>query len=110
MINKIRDFVADIKIFMGRAQSYVSLANSGMIGILFLSKMKELEYISWDLNQALIPIFFLSVLGMIGIGYIEDKIKLHDAENRRVADRNPYMKDIIERLDRMEKQNKGELK
>lgn len=98
----IKKIFADIKIFIGRAQSYVSMLNSGMIFFLFLSKVKDAGYIHIELEKLMVVLFFITLLGMILIGFIEDKLKLHDEENKRVWDRNPHIKDIIARLERIE--------
>lgn len=102
----LRTKFVDIKIFIGRAQSYVSMMNSGMILFLFLAQVKAAEIITWPIENMILLIIPIGILGMAFIGWVEDKFKVHSEENKRVSDRNPRMDEIIERLKRIEK-NQG---
>ncbi len=44
-----------------------------------------------------------TVVGLITLGWMEDRLGLINGEHRWNGDRNPYLREIVERLDRIEK-------
>lgn len=90
-----------MKVYISRALSYASLVN--MVLILFLA-LSNLEKYGIDirLETWLIPIVVFVFFLLILIGFMEDKMGFFEEEQRVHAVRNPGMKEIIERLDRIE--------
>jgi len=113
IMNKVfiafRKIFTDVKIWLGRAQSYIAIINAGMIMFLFLDKFKEF---GWDLELTkwFIPIFIGSMLVMTFVGYLDGALGFFREEQKLKADKNPYFVKIMrevrkvnERLDEMEK-------
>ncbi|MFH2020821.1 MAG: hypothetical protein ABIJ34_05370 [archaeon] len=99
---KLRRFLIKIKLYIARTGSYISLINTVLILFLFLSDLKKYGiYIA--IKDWIVPLFIMGVLMMVLFGYIEEKLGFYSEEQRSASSRNPYMKDIIERLDRIEK-------
>ena len=74
-----------LKVYWGRAVSYLSLINSGMILFLFLVSLKERGYINADLDKYFFPIIILGIFGLIFIGFIEIKLFKSYQEEFRIA-------------------------
>ena len=101
IFNWIRETLTWIKILVNRSLGYLSIANSLMIGVLFLSSLQDKGF---EINIVkFIPIIILvTFVGLLVVGWIDDKLGLHAEEQRLIATRNPYVIDIIERLNRLE--------
>ncbi|MBT3405550.1 hypothetical protein HN419_00095 [Candidatus Woesearchaeota archaeon] len=82
--------------------SYISLLNSGMILFLMLSKLQEYG-LNVHITKWFFPIFVISIAILSLLGYADYKFGFHKEEARVSGSRNPYFKEIIERLDRVEK-------
>lgn len=91
MLIKLRTWLMEAKILFNRSISYISILNSGMILFLFLSKLKESGYISFDLGTYFIPLFIITFIIFILIGYMEDKLGFFREEQRRQMNRNPQV-------------------
>lgn len=85
--------------------SWVAIVNSGMILFLVLSKLQDYG-IKIYITAWFIPIYIAIIFIMILFGYIEDKAGFYREEVRASGLRNPYFKEIIERLDKIEKEIK----
>lgn len=71
MLAKARNKLMYWKTYMSRAIGYASIMNSGMLLFLFLSKLKETGWISFDLDKYFLMIFFLTFVILISIGWFE---------------------------------------
>jgi len=101
----LRDFFIRLKVYISRTGSYISLINTVMILFLFLSNLEKYE-IDIEIKEWIIPLFMIGVLGMLVFGYLEDKLGFYSQEKKTTESRSPYLKDIINRLDRIEKKLK----
>ena len=99
---KFRKIFTEVKVKINRSMSYVSLINSGMILFLLLSRLENYG-IDIELKQWFFPILIIGITGLIVVGILDDKLGFFHEEQKNVQKRNPYMKEIIERLDRIEK-------
>lgn len=99
---KFREFVVYSKIWMQRTMSWIAIVNSGMILFLVLAKLQEYG-IKIHITAWFIPIYFAIIFIMLIFGYIEDRAGFHREELRAQSEKNPYFKEIIERLDNIEK-------
>ena len=99
---EFRKFLIYSKLWVQRTMSWVAIAKSGMILFLVLSRLQDYG-IKIYITAWFIPIYFGVIVLMIFLGYIEDKAGLYREESRASASRNPYFKDIIDRLDKIEK-------
>lgn len=99
---EVRKFLVYSKIWMQRTMSWIAIVNSGMILFLVLAKLQDYG-IKIYITAWFVPIYILVILLMMLFGYIEDRVGFHREEARRTAEKNPYFRDIIDRLDRIEK-------
>ena len=81
------------------------MINSAMIIFLVLAKLQDYGYKIY-ITAWIVPIFLGFFLLMILFGYIEDKTGFYREESHAAAKRNPFFKEIIDRLDRIEKKLK----
>jgi hypothetical protein len=82
--------------------SYIAIANTAMILFLLMSRLEDYG-ISIDIAKWFFPILILGMTAMIIVGYIDDKLGFHREENRQLSESNPYLKDIVCRLENIEK-------
>ena len=87
--------LATLKLWFGRAGSYIAVGNLAMLSYLFI-KSSGVPVTIWI-------VFPLAIMGFILVGYFDERIGLHRAEVTRANDNNPQIKEIIGRLDRIEK-------
>lgn len=93
------------KVFIQRAMSYMTILNSGMIMFLLLSKLQDYG-IEIHITKWFFPIFVLSLLAMVLIGFLDYKFGFHREELRAAQAQNPYLVDISKRLENIEKKLK----
>jgi hypothetical protein len=98
----LRNIFIRIKVYMKRTTSYLSMINTAMILFLFLSNLEKYG-IDIDIGQLIIPLFILGVALTILFGYIEDRLGFYKEEQRTTQSRSPYFNEIVERLDKIEK-------
>lgn len=99
---KMRNFLMRIKVYLARAGSYIALINTTLIIFLFLSNLEKYN-IDIRIEQWIIPISIIGVIMMILFGFIEEKLGFYGEEQKVSYSRNPYMQDIVKRLDSIEK-------
>ena len=99
---KLRGFVVYSKIWMQRTMSWIAIVNSGMILFLVLAKLQDYG-VKIYITAWFIPIYFAIIILMLIFGYIEDRAGFHREELRAQSEKNPYFKEIIQRLDKIEK-------
>jgi len=99
---KLRDLLIQLKVYMSRTSSYISLVNTGMILFLFLSNLEKYN-VDIEIKDMIIPIFIIGLMGMFLFGYLEDKLGFYQQEQKTTQSRSPYLKEIIDRLDKVEK-------
>ena len=100
ILSKIRNWIIEIKVMMNRTLSYINLLNSGLIIFLAVSKLKDMGYINIDLTSFLIPLYIISVIMLLSMGYLESKILGgYQRENQRQFDFNPPMVEMKNKID-----------
>lgn len=102
---KFRRWFTESKVWIQRSMSYIAIVNSGMILFLLLSRLQDYG-IQIHIAKWFFPIFVATIIIMLIIGYMDDKLGFHKEEHKVAQRRNPYMKEIIERLDNIEKEMK----
>ena len=90
------------KLWIQRTMSWVAMVNSGMILFLVLSKLQDYG-IKIYITAWFIPIYIAIILLMILFGYLEDRAGFYREESREATKRNPYFREILERLSKIEK-------
>lgn len=93
------------KMFMSRTASYLAIINAGMILFLVLSRLEDYG-IDIKIEKYFFPILIFGLLILTFFGWLDDKLGFHELERKHVENRNPYMKEILERLERIEKKIK----
>jgi len=99
---RIREFLIYGKLWIQRTMSWIAIINSGMILFLVLSRLQDYG-IEIYITAWFIPIYLAVIFLMMFFGYLEDRAGFHREESKATAERNPYFKEIIGRLDRIEK-------
>ena len=102
LLLEFRKFLVYSKLWVQRTMSWIAIANSGMILFLVLSKLQDYGFNIY-ITAWFVPIYFAVILVMIFLGYLEDKAGMYREESRASSSRNPYLTDIISRLERIEK-------
>lgn len=102
---KVRNFLIRLKVYMSRTSSYLSLINTAMILFLFLSNLEKYNY-DVEIKDLLIPLFIFGLFMMLLFGYLEDRFGFYSQEQRTTQSRSPYMREIIDRLEKIEKKLK----
>ncbi|MBT3465389.1 hypothetical protein HN827_02825 [archaeon] len=102
LFDKLRSKFVHSKIFYQRALGYISIINSSMILFLFLSNLEKYG-IDIDLKNWFVPLLIIGVIGLIFVGYMEDKLGIFTAESGARTKRNPQMQMIIDKLEAIEK-------
>ncbi|MBN1502872.1 hypothetical protein JW930_04970 [Candidatus Woesearchaeota archaeon] len=97
----VRNFLINIKVYISRTSSYLSLLNTAMVLFLFLSNLEKYN-IDIRIEDWIIPIFIVVIILIIFFGFLEDKLGFYSQEQKTVQSRSPYFKDINERLKRIE--------
>jgi len=105
LLIKLRDFIIKVKVYMARTSSYISLINTAMILFLFLSNLEKYN-IDIDIRNWIVPIFFVGISGMLLFGYLEYRF-VYQQEQKTTQAKSPYFKEILKRLDRIEKKLKN---
>jgi hypothetical protein len=102
LLSKGRTKIMYWKTYMSRAIGYASIMNSGMLLFLFLSKLKETGWISFDIDAYFLPIFFMTFVILITIGWIEVKFLKGIQEEASIGFAlTPPMVEMKEKLDYM---------
>lgn len=110
LLLEIRKFLVYSKLWIQRTMSWIAVVNSGMILFLVLSRLQDYG-IKIFITAWFIPIYIGVIFLMMLFGYLEDRAGLFREESRVSAERNPYFKEIIERLGKIEKKlNKRQIK
>jgi hypothetical protein len=90
------------KQYISRTTTYLSVINAGMILFLFLSKLKEVGIIGWDLDKYTISIFIIGTLGLLVVGWFEIKILKGLQEESTIAfGYQPPMVEMKKKIDEM---------
>lgn len=96
-----RNLATESKVLIQRSMSYVAVLNSGMILFLMISRLENYG-IDINLKKWFIPIFIITLCGMIMVGFIDTKLGFFAEEKRRMHSKDPNMREIIQRLRRIE--------
>lgn len=99
---KLRESFIRTKVYISRTGNYISLINTVLILFLFLSGLEKYG-IDIRIENLIIPFFIIGVFLMILFGFIEEKLGFYGEEQKVSYSRNPYMQNIVERLERIEK-------
>jgi hypothetical protein len=99
IFKKIQEVVMKSKQCITRTVTYLSIINSGMILFLFLSKLKELGYISIELDNYFFIIFFLGLFLLLALGWMDIKIlKGIQKENEIAFNFHPPMVEMRKKI------------
>jgi hypothetical protein len=102
LFEKLRSKLIHAKLFYQRTLGYISLINASMILFLFLSDIEKYG-IDIDIRKWYIPLLLVGAFLFILLGYIEDKFGFFKAETEAANRRNPQLSQILEKLEKIEK-------
>jgi len=103
LLKKFRDWLIMLKIYFGRSQSYLSIANTSMILIVLLTTLKDKGYVNFDITAYFIPLVALGMVLLILLGYFELKFfRGLNKEQEYYAQMNPFMVEIKDKIDSIE--------
>ena len=87
----IRNHLMKLKFFVRRAVTYLTMANTGMILFLFLIGLKEYNI---NIGKMLIPVFILSAILLIIVGWLDYKFGLFREEQKYIFSNVPQLEKI----------------
>ncbi len=89
------------KMFMSRTASYLALVNAGMILFLVMSKLEDYGF-DIEIEKYFFPLLIMGFVVLGIFGWLEDYLGFHKLERKHIEERNPYMKQILDRLESIE--------
>ncbi len=101
MLKKLRSHLVHSKVLIHRALSWISVINAGMILFLVLSQLEKYG-INLRITKWYLPLLIVTFFLMIFFGYIEDRLGFTEEEAAVTTSKNPYIRDIVNRLERIE--------
>jgi len=96
---KFRNFFTESKVLFGRANSYITLINTWMLGFLMISKLQDYGIgISTKYSLLIIPglIIFIWI-----VGWLDTRLGFFREEARRASSRNPYLTNILSEVQKI---------
>lgn len=94
MINKIKNSLVMVKIYISRTMSYVSIINAGMIFYIFIKGTN----LNINMKIWFVPLILVGTFLLIFIGYIEDKLGFFKLEIELRQKRNPQITEILKEV------------
>ena len=98
---KLRNLFIQLKVYMGRTNSYIGLINTAMILFLFMSNLEKYS-IDINIQSWIVPLFIIGLFGMFLFGFLEDKLGFYKQEQKTTQSRSPYFSQILKKLDKLE--------
>lgn len=105
--NFLKSKIIDIKIYIARTMSWVSMANSLMLVFLVIERLNSLGIIKGDLGNSLIFVVILWFGLLVFLGWLEiKKIKAPHMEARKMLKLNPPMENAYKKIEEIDKRTK----
>jgi hypothetical protein len=102
IFGKVINAAIQSKFWIQRTMSWLAIVNSAMILFLVLSKLQDYG-LKIYITRWFIPIYIATLVLMILFGYIEDKLGVFKKESEILQKKTPYVNEMMERLERIEK-------
>lgn len=99
---KFRDSLVLGKVWIQRANSWISILNSGMILFIVLAQLKILG-VEINIGKSFLFIYLGAIIVLVLFGYMEDKAGLYRQEFRISGSRHPYLMEILEKVRNIDK-------
>ena len=98
-LNLLRSKILDVKIYIARTMSWVSIANSLMLVFLVVERLSSLGVIKADLSDSMIFVVVVWFGVLVLLGWIEvKKMKIPHAESMKMLELNLPQKEIYEKV------------
>lgn len=118
ILNLIKSFMIDIKIYITRTMTWISMVNSLMLVFLVIEKLNSMGVIKGDLGNSLIFVIFLWFCILVFLGWLEvKKIRSPHTESVKrlefnIPAKKAYTKinDIDKRIIKIEEMLNGKIK
>ena len=81
-----------------RTNSYIALANAGMLLFLFIQSLYANDYIHWNPSNYIFPIYGLGFLGLLILGFIEMRLGGMKTEQALGYQLNPEWQDMKDKV------------
>ena len=105
--NFLKSKLIDVKIYIARTMSWVSMANSLMLVFLVIERLNSLGIIKGDLGSSLVLVVILWFGVLVFLGWLEiKKIKAPHMESVKMLELNPPMKDAYEKINEIDERTK----
>ena len=92
--------------YMQRSMGYIGIINAIMIIFLTISKLEDYG-IEINMKYLMLPIIITLIVFLIFIGWLEDKLGLFRSEAYHTVQRNPYITEILSRVQSIESKLDG---
>lgn len=93
------------KIYLDRARMYVGYFQFFLIGWVFLESIRDSKIGAFIFANAVftLPVLFiLFISGCIFIGWLEMKMGIRDNEYDQLAKANPFLRELMDKIERIE--------
>jgi hypothetical protein len=91
-------FLVRMKVYFDRARGYISYVQTLVVGL------TALKVFGFALAVWMIPVGVVVVLiGCVLVGWVDKRMGVFEAEQRRVSEQNPLLVDILAKVDRTDK-------
>jgi len=106
MLSKLRDYFALFKVYVQRSYSYITVLTMIMTLYLSISKFKE-SHPNLDLRILFIVSVVLVFVGIIIVGYLDQRWGVYKEEMRKLTGQNPQIMETLECVKRIEAKLNG---
>ncbi len=91
--------ITDIKIYMGRTMSWISMANSLMLVFLVIERLNNLGVIKGDLGNSFVVVVIVWFAILVALGWFEvNKVRAPHLESMKMMELNLPQKEIYNRV------------
>lgn len=97
VIKTLAKWFINLKVYISRAGSYISMLNTGMILLLFLSQLKAYGF-NINLTKWAIPLYCLTIILLIILGYLDNKLGIHKYEVSITQKQNTDIQEILKEI------------
>jgi len=104
----VRGKLIDVKIYIARTMSWISITNSLMLVFLVIERLSSLGIIKGDLGDSLIFVVVGWFLLLVLLGWIEvKKMQVPHAESLKMLEFNLPMKHVVTKVDEIDQRIKN---
>jgi len=107
ILKKVLSIITDVKIYMGRTMSWISMANSLMLVFLVIERLNNLGVIKGDLGNSFFVVVGSWFCILVALGWFEvNKIRAPHLESEKILEFNLPLKEIRDRIREIDERTK----